>query len=138
MLLNGGSFVKIKVILGTELVIALISCLAFADQAVFECKTDKHLVKVSKNSVGSFKYQSWNIPKPSTDKPDVEISQKDAYTTEGTGPCFTKYYNFKKDSTEYSISDNINCLERKPPASAKGELVVKIDSQEKAHFWCSK
>lgn len=129
---------RAKDILGIGIFINLISSLTFADQTVYECKTEKYLVKVSKVYAGIYKYQAWYVPKASTDKPDIEISQKDAYTTEGTGPCFTRYYNFKKGNDQYSISNNVNCIKDKPPASARGELVVKRENQVKAHFWCSK
>lgn len=116
--------------------IALTSNLAVAEQVAFECKTKKLLVRVIKTAADVFEYKAWNKPKQSSEKPDVDISQKGAADMQGTGPCVTTYYSFKKGDVEYRISDNLNCSESKPPDGAKAELIVKIKNQEKDHFWC--
>jgi hypothetical protein len=107
-----------------------------ADQICYECKTLKQTIVVSKTANGLNEYKSWDMPKPKTEKPDIDILQKDAAHLEGTGVCSTTFYNFKKDDAEYSVQDNLNCAPGHPPKNVKGRLVIRINGKIKEHFWC--
>jgi hypothetical protein len=127
-----------KLVVGFFFALSLFSHRSDAETLSYECKTQKHLIKIVKTSDAVFEYKSWNLPQTGSDKPDVDIQQKNAADLQGTGVCSSTFYVFNKEDVEYAIQDNLNCAAGHPPKNARGELVVKIKGQEKDHYWCLK
>jgi hypothetical protein len=108
---------------------------AFGDENSFACKTKKHIILVNKIAAESYRYRAWNIPKKTSDKPDVEIKNgKMSY--EGTGVCGSHVFKFSNGKVEYIVIDSATCGPSGTPKNATGSLDVKINGEEKASYWC--
>ena len=110
----------------------------FAESIVFSCNTEKHTINIYKNAdQKTFTYKSWNKPKTTTEKPDMELKSS-IYEVNGSGECRFEEYRFKTGKTEFAIDSNFRCTEKYPPKNAIGSLWVFINDDMKSHYWCVK
>ena len=114
------------------------SCGALADQVAFNCVTPKHNIVITKENGNLFRYRSWNIPKSTSEKPDLELKKKNASEIEGTGVCRHTRYLFTSGKTTIEVTDSTDCMEGEPPKNAIGNLFVFIDDEMKNHYYCLK
>lgn len=110
---------------------------AVAANADFQCNTLKHTIIVDQPTAGQYRYRSWNKPRPTNDKPDMEVKSGISEVS-GTGACAHTDYTFKTGNVTFLVSDDINCGETAPPANVHGYLSVSVGGNEKANFWCLK
>jgi len=101
----------------------------------FSCITEKHTILVDKVDSATYRYRSWNKPKSTDVKPDMELKSKEVLVG-GTGACRNTAYSFKVGKVDFILDNNINCIEGKPPANAIGNLYVLINGEEKNHYYC--
>ena len=125
---------KKKIICSFLIVKAIIS---FSSEVAFTCNTDKHTIVIEKLDAVNFRYRSWNKPKTMQEKPDMDLKSNDASVV-GTGPCRHNEYNFKTGKVVFSIDDDLQCVEGKPPQNAIGNLNVYINDELKSHYFCIK
>ncbi len=108
----------------------------YAKDDSFECKTSKHTIIISEISDDhQARYRSWNLPKKTTEKPDLEI-KKGKWDYEGTGICGSRVFKFKSGNVEYIASDGSHCLSPEAPENAVGFVDVEINGQSKNTYWC--
>lgn len=105
---------------------------------VFVCNTAKHTIHINQLDSITYQYNSWNKPKSIKDKPDMDITQKNVLSVEGTGVCRYSMYTFKKGDVVFEITDGLGCTEETPPNNATGSLNVYIKEELKSHYWCTK
>jgi hypothetical protein len=124
-----------KILLSAIFFLFSFSNTAFADENSFICKTKKHIILVDKIAAESHRYRAWNIPKKTSDKPDVEI-KNGRMNYEGTGVCGSHVFQFSSGKVEYIIIDSATCGPEDTPEKATGSLDVKINGEEKGFYWC--
>ena len=109
----------------------------FAETDVFRCVTVKHIIIISEPIKGTYHYRSWNKPKAISDKPDMDLKSKEV-SVEGTGACRHTEYSFKTGKVEFSLDDDVSCIEGNPPANAVGNLNILVNGELKNHYYCFK
>ena len=104
----------------------------------FTCNTSKHKVIIDQASpTDGFRYRSWNAPKKSDTKPDMEV-KAGSKEVSGTGPCRSTEWVFKTGNVRFEVSNSVSCVEKEPPKGAIGSLSVFIKDELKSQFWCMK
>ena len=107
------------------------------NQSQFSCITEKHTILINKIDASNYRYRSWNKPKATDEKPDMDLISKDI-ATDGTGQCRSTTYSFTTGNVQIHVDDNTQCLEGKPPENISGNLNVYINNQLKNHYYCLK
>lgn len=110
------------------------------DGLILACKTNRQIIglydlRESCAGSGNYAYRTWNTPKVMTDKPDVNITSWDSVTTMGTGPCIHYVANFKTGNINYEFTE-VGCSDGSEPAGTVGEILVRINGEEKLRKWC--
>lgn len=109
---------------------------AYAKNDSFECNTNKHSIIISEISDDFYAYyRSWNLPKKTTEKPDLEI-KKGSWSYQGNGICRSRVFEFKSGNVKYLVSDSNRCLQPEAPENAVGFVDVEINGQSKNTYWC--
>lgn len=108
-----------------------------ADVRAFTCITEKHTIFIDKIDSNNYRYRSWNKPKNSDSKPDMELKSKDI-KVEGTGACRYTIFSFKTGKVEFLVDDGVSCVETAPPENAIGNLTVLINEEVKSSYFCFK
>lgn len=104
-------------------------------QLNFVCNTEAHRVAVDTDASDRIRYRAWNVPRPVTDKPDVEISSG-TLDIEGTGPCAHPVWSFTKGDTEVAVmTHGCSADSSAPPEGTRGSLEISVSGQTK-HWWC--
>jgi hypothetical protein len=103
-----------------------------AGKVKFVCRTDAHRIIVDLGADGSPHYRAWNIPRPISDKPDLEIA-KGVERVEGTGACGHAIWTFVSGKAKFVISE-IGCFGDSPPQGARGQLQVFANGEFSR--WC--
>lgn len=110
---------------------------ALADTRAFTCITTKHIIFIDKIDSKNYRYRSWNKPKTSGEKPDMELKSKDV-KYEGRGVCRYTIFSFKTGKVEFLVDDGVSCVETVPPENAIGNLTVLINEEVKSSYFCFK
>jgi hypothetical protein len=76
-----------------------------ADTRAFTCITEKHTIFIDNIDSKNYRYRSWNKPKTSDAKPDMELKSQD-FKVEGTGACRHSEFSFKTGKVEFLVDDN--------------------------------
>jgi hypothetical protein len=100
----------------------------------FICDADRHRIVIDQASYNTARYRAWNKPRALAEQPDLEISAGQI-EGEGTGPCVHAYWKFRRDTTEYVVSD-LGCTDGREPPGAIGNLEVYRDSKLLHRWWC--
>ncbi|WP_321856513.1 hypothetical protein [Burkholderia cenocepacia] len=103
----------------------------------FVCDTDKHHVVIDHMADRALRYRAWNKPYSVDRKPDVEV-RGGTETTGGTDPCVSTDWSFKRGNIVYDVSDSAACTDGKPPRGAYGTVMVTINKEFAARYWCVK
>jgi len=125
-----------------KIIFALLVAICIGGNAVgqtpdFICITEKHTIQVNKVDAATYRYRSWNKPKTTDLKPDMDLKSKDI-SVSGSGVCRHYEYSFKTGKVEFLLDDNKTCVEGKPPANIIGNLSVLINDELKNHYYCFK
>ena len=119
---------------------AFVATNAVAQTPEFLCKTSKHTIIIDQpTKAGSFRYRSWNLPKGTDAKPDMELVSASIETIGAGSKCPQHYYKFKTGDAEFEVTDQWLCPNGTPPESARnatGDLYVRIKGQLKSHYYC--
>jgi hypothetical protein len=110
---------------------------SYAESRVFTCITEKHTIFIDQLDSSNYRYRSWNKPKASDTKPDMELKSKDV-KTEGTGACRHTDFSFKTGKVVFIVDDNVECVEKAPPKNVIGNLSVLINDEVKSQYYCIK
>lgn len=104
-------------------------------QLNFVCNTEEHRVAVDTDASDHIRYRAWKVPRPVTDKPDVEISSG-TLDIQGTGPCSHPVWSFTKGDTEVTVmTHGCHPDSSSPPEGTRGSLDISVSGQTK-HWWC--
>ena len=114
-----------------------VSAYGQSESAIFKCVTEKHTIVISEPAKGTYHYRSWNKPKAVSDKPDMDLKSKEV-SVEGSGVCRHTEYSFKTGKVEFSLDDNVTCLEGNTPDNIVGNLNVLVNDELKNHYYCFK
>jgi len=130
-----------KTIRSAGVFIGLLAILASKSEAAtidFVCKTTKHHIEIDKAGDSSYRYRSWNLPKPTSQPPDLQIVSKNALSIAGSGVCRTYNYSFKKGNVRIEVDDSFRCGEKALPENVIGNLYVFIKDELKSEYFCIK
>jgi hypothetical protein len=99
-----------------------------ASSVVYACRTAKHRIVIDQLPSDRFRYRSGDIPKPLTDKPDVDLANGTS-AIEGTGVCAYQTYTFQNGNVTYEVDQGVGCGERPAPKGVTGSLTVSINGK---------
>lgn len=68
----------------------------------------------------------------------IQRTYRKEVSVEGTGACRHTEYSFKTGKVEFSLDDDVSCIEGNPPANAVGNLNILINGELKNHYYCFK
>jgi hypothetical protein len=100
----------------------------------FVCRTTEFRSVVDGRVDGSFRFRSWNTPRPINEPPDLELLSERS-DIEGTGVCAHRIFWFEDQDATYSVSE-IGCSEASPPDHAVGVFSMGSGGVEMASGWC--
>ena len=100
----------------------------------FVCRTDELRSVVHRRADGTFRFRSWNAPRPIGEAPDLDLISERS-DTQGTGVCAHRIYSFEDGPATYSVSE-IGCPATSPPDNAVGIFSIGIDGVETMSAWC--
>ena len=104
-------------------------------QLNFVCNTEAQRVAIDTDASRHIRYRSWKVPRPVTDKPDVEISSG-TLDIEGTGLCAHPVWRFAKGHTEVTVMTRGCSPDSSPPLEGeRGSLEISVSGQTK-HWRC--
>lgn len=104
-------------------------------QLNFVCNTEAHRVAIDTDSSGHIRYRAWKVPRPVTDKPDVELSSG-TLDIEGSGSCSRPVWLFTRGHTEVTVwTRGCSPDSSPPPEGRRGSLEITVGGQTR-HWWC--
>lgn len=118
----------------SPLLLLLPSLAAQAKVDGYECRTDKHFIKVTGIQEDSLLYQAWKDEESSKSKPDLQLS-KGQRVIEGTGPCRYQTFIFKNGVYRYEVGE-LGCTDGSEPENAVGRLRVTKGEKPLSEQWC--
>ena len=105
----------------------------------FKCNTERHIVLVTQIDTNTYNYKSWNKPNEMSTEPNMNLTQANVMSIEGTGECRYVIYKFSNSKVVYEVRNGTGCYgEIVPPENAIGSLNVFINDELKSNYWCSK
>ena len=100
----------------------------------FVCRTTEFRSVVDRRNDGSFRFRSWNTPRPINEPPDLELLSGRS-DIEGTGVCAHRIFWFEDQDATYSVSE-IGCSKASPPDHAVGVFSMGSGGVEMTSGWC--
>ena len=100
----------------------------------FVCRTTEFRSVVDRRADGSFRFRSWNTPRPINEPPDLELFSGRS-DIEGTGVCAHRIFWFEDQDATYSVSE-IGCSKASPPDHAVGVFSMGSGGVEMTSGWC--
>ena len=104
-------------------------------QLNFVCNTEALRIAIDTDASRHIRYRAWKVPRPVTDKPDVEISSG-TLDIEGTEPCAHPVWRLTRGGTEVTVMTR-GCSpdSSAPPEGTRGSLQISVGGQTK-HWRC--
>lgn len=98
-----------------------------------EYTTEKHNIRITQNSDGTYRYTAWKKPKQfNQGKPDLEIDYGEVYQT--NQKCYPERIDFYKGNLDLAVVGNSPCSSGTPGESA-GQIFIFINGVRKDHYY---